>query len=51
MNNCSFNREQFNDTILKRLKYFIASGLSKAKRILYPLTGKRIQYPKPKKLI
>ena len=49
MNNVSFNREQFNDTIKKRLAYFIADSLIPSKRINYP-KGKPAEYQQPKRV-
>ena len=48
MNNVSFNIEQFNDTIKKRLAYIIADSLIPPKRVNYP-KGKQIEYQQPKR--
>lgn len=49
MNNVSFNKEQFNDTLKKRLFYRILSSLIKSKKVKYP-QAKGFDYQKPKKV-
>ena len=58
MNNCSFNREQFNDTIKKRLFYPISERLILFKKVNYPSANerryqeaKKVGYPSAKKMI
>lgn len=58
MNNATFNREQFNDTIKKRLIYRILGGLlhpqkhkyQKPAKTSYP-AAEEIKYPPPQKVI
>ena len=45
MNNVSFNRELFNDTIKKRAFYSIADRLIPPKRVNYP-SSKKVEYQK-----
>ena len=49
MNNVSFNREQFNDTIKERLAYFMTLGILRPKRVNYQ-KPKEDDYQKPKKV-
>jgi len=58
MNNVSFNREQFNDTIIKRLFYSILDRLIPSKRVNYPSAkekgyqkAKKVNYPSAKNVI
>ena len=52
MNNASFNRELFNDTIKKRVFYMIGERLIPSKRVNYPSSikvenqeSKRVNFP------
>lgn len=58
MNNVSFNREQFNDTIKNRLVYLISNSIYPSKKVDYNRAkkedyqqSKKVNYPKPNNLI